>query len=116
MSKLTIKQFIPVPADFSVLIPRNEDGREVWRDYSREGMNYFWTLVDGQEEDDYIQLVSADVDGCNMTEVLDGVVAPRGRCPECGADVAPEVTPYEKSFLRYVCPHCGLGLPVRPLY
>lgn len=116
MSKLAIKQFFPVPSDYSVLIPRKEEGHDVWRDYSREGMNYFWTLVDGEEDDDYIQLVSANVDGCNIMVVDDAVVAPRDRCPECGADVTPEVTPYEKAFLQYVCPHCGFGLPVRPLY
>ena len=96
MSKRTIKQFVPVPADYSVLISRREGDQKTWRDYSREGMNYFWALVDGEEDDDYIQLMAANV--------------------ECGADVVPVVTPERKSFLRYVCPNCGYGLPVRPLY
>ncbi len=116
MSKRTIKQFVPVPADYSVLISWREGDQKTWRDYSREGMNYFWALVDGEEDDDYIQLMAANVDGCNTFEIDDAVVAPRNRCPECGADVVPVVTPERKSFLRYVCPNCGYGLPVRPLY
>lgn len=116
MSKLTIKQFVPVPADFSVLVSQEEEGREIWSDYSREGTSYFWALIDGEEEDDTIQLMAANIDGSNTIEVLDAVVAPRDRCPECGAIVTPEVTPERKSFLQYVCPNCGHGLPVRPIY
>ena len=116
MSKRTIKQFVPVSADFSVLVSSEEDGKEIWRDHSRDGTNYFWALIDGGEDDDYIQLMSGNIDGCNTFEVDDAVVAPRDRCPECEADVVPEVTPERKSFLRYVCPNCGHGLPVRPIY
>ena len=116
MDKLTIKQLIPVSTNFSVLIPREEEGQEVWHDYNREGMNYFWALVDGGEEGDHIQLLSFEIFSGGMSDVRNAVVAPRDRCPECGADVTPEVTPYEKAFLQYICPHCGCGLPVRPLY
>ena len=115
MSKRTIKHFVPVPADFSVLVPYEKNGREIWRDYSREGMNYFWALIDEGEEGDHIQLLSFEIFSGDMSEVSNAVVAPRDRCPECGADVVPEVAPERKAFLRYVCPNCGHGLPVRPI-
>ena len=115
MSKRTIKQFVPVSTDFSVLVSSKEDGKEIWRDQSREGTNFFWVLIDGGEDDDYIQLMSGNIDGCNTFEVFDAIVAPRDRCPECGTDIVPEVTPERKSFLRYACSNCGHGLPVRPI-
>ena len=114
MDKITIKQLVPVPADFSVLVPREEEGKEVWHDYSREGMNYFWAVVDGGEEGDYIMLMSFEIFSGNMSDVSEAVVTPRDKCPECGAEVVPEVDPWSKSFLRYECPHCGYDLPVRP--
>ena len=116
MSKLTIKQFVPIPADFSVFERHEEEGKRIWHDYSRDGTCYFWGLVDGGEDDDQIQLFSVETIDGNMQPEYDCIVAPRDRCPECGSDVAPEIAPTKGSFLRYVCPNCGHGLPVRPIY
>ena len=117
MSKLTIKQFYPVPADFSVLEPRDEDGAEIWHDYSRDGMVYFWAVIDGGEDDDYIQLLSFNSCDGDLQEASESIVVPRDNCPECGTVMEPHVDQSKVgSFIRHVCPNCGHGLRVRPMY